>query len=421
MSQFFSRFFGWLSIFFALVLVSGCSSNKVPDVLDFGTGPGVAADGTREVRNVIWPPTESGEISRFKYAGELYGEENFRPAHQANRSMGQHMMAALRWLVGFTVGESTPITLQRPQAGVVDAEGRRILVTDVSRQAVYVFDQVAGRLDIWNNATAQQPFITPTGIVMGMGKDVYIADADLAYVTQLNLRGENVAIIGEGQLVRPTGLAFDRVKQLLYVADTHDHNIKVFDVSQNNVSDAAGNKTSTLLRTIGRKGERLGEFNSPTYMALDKGELFVTDTLNARVQVLDAETGVAKRVIGKRGNNVGDLVRPKGVAVDSDGNVYVVESFHDYLLVFNREGEFLIPIGGTGEGIGQFYLPTSVWVDGNDQVFVADMFNARVALLQYLKAPDMKKLDMQKPLPDSSASTLPTTDTPLRDLPVLVN
>ena len=291
----------------------------------------------------------------------------------------------------------------------------------MSRQAVYVFDQVAGRLDIWNNATAQQTFITPTGIVMGMGKDVYIADADLAYVTQLNLRGENVAIIGEGQLVRPTGLAFDRVKQLLYVADTHDHNIKVFDVSQNNVSDAAGNKSSTLLRTIGRKGERLGEFNSPTYMALDKGELFVTDTLNARVQVLDAETGVAKRVIGKRGNNVGDLVRPKGVAVDSDGNVYVVESFHDYLLVFNREGEFLIPIGGTGEGIGQFYLPTSVWVDGNDQVFVADMFNARVALLQYLKAPDMKKLDMQKPLPDSSASTLPTTDTPLRDLPVLVN
>jgi DNA-binding beta-propeller fold protein YncE len=256
---------------------------------------------------------------------------------------------------------------------------------------------------------------------MGMGKDVYIADADLAYVTQLNLRGENVAIIGEGQLVRPIGLAFDRVKQLLYVADTHDHNIKVFDVSQNNVSDAAGNKSNALLRTIGRKGEGLGEFNSPTYMALDKGELFVTDTLNARVQVLDAETGVAKRVIGKRGNNVGDLVRPKGVAVDSDGNVYVVESFHDYLLVFNREGEFLIPIGGTGEGIGQFYLPTSVWVDGNDQVFVADMFNARVALLQYLKAPDMKKLDMQKPLPDSSASTLPITDTPLRDLPVLVN
>lgn len=416
MSQFFSRFFGWQGIFLTLVLLSGCSSNKVPDVLDFGTGPGVTSEGKREVRNVIWPPLESGEVPRFKYAGELYGEENFRPANQANRSVGQHMMAALRWLIGLAAGESTPITLQRPQAGVVDVEGRRILVTDVSRQAVYVFDQVAGRLDIWNNATAQKTFITPTGIVMGMANDVYVADADLAYVTQLNLRGESVAIIGEGQLVRPTGLVFDRVKQLLYVADTHDHNIKVFDVSQNNTSDAAGKKSSILLRTIGRKGEKLGEFNSPTYMALDKGELFVTDTLNARVQVLDAETGIAKRVIGKRGNNVGNLVRPKGVAVDSDGNVYVVESYHDHLLVFNREGEFLIPIGGTGEGIGQFYLPASVWVDSNDQVFVADMFNGRVALLQYLKAPDT-----QKSLLDSSASTMPIANTPLSDLPVRAN
>mgnify|MGYP002631661240 CR=1 FL=1 len=396
--------------------MSGCASNTVPDVIDFGTGPGVAADGKREVRNVIWPPTESGEIPRFKYAGELYGEENFRPAHQANPLIGQRIMAGLRWLVGLTVGETNPITLQRPQAGVVDAEGRRILVTDVSRRAVYVFDQIAGRLDIWNNATERQPFITPTGIVLGMANDVYVADADLAYVTQLNLSGENVAIIGQGQLVRPTGLAFDRVKQLLYVADTHDHNIKVFDVSQNNASGATEGKSGILLRTIGHKGERPGEFNSPTYMALDKGELFVTDTLNARVQVFDAETGVAKRVIGKRGNNVGDLVRPKGVAVDSDGNVYVVESYHDYLLVFNREGEFLIPIGGTGEGIGQFYLPASVWVDGNDQVFVADMFNARVALLQYLKSPDT-----QNSLLDSSTSILPVTDTPLSNLPVQVN
>ncbi|MEQ1814410.1 MAG: 6-bladed beta-propeller [Candidatus Nitrotoga sp.] len=399
-----------------MVLLSGCSSSKVPDVLDFGTGPGVSSEGKREVRDVVWPPTDSGEISRFKYAGELYGEENFRPAYQANRSIAQHIMAGLRWLVGLTVGESTPITLQRPQAGVVDAEGRRILVTDVSRQAVYVFDQVAGRLDIWNNAAGQQSFVTPTGIVMGMAKDVYVADADLAYVTQLNLHGESVAVIGEGQLVRPTGLAFDRVKQLLYVADTHDHNIKVFDVSPNNVSGAGEKKSGILLRTIGRKGEKPGEFNSPTYMALDKGELFVTDTLNARVQVLDAETGVAKRVIGKRGNNVGDLVRPKGVAVDSDGNVYVVESYHDFLLVFNREGEFLIPIGGTGEGIGQFYLPASVWLDSNDQVFVADMFNGRVSLLQYLKVPGM-----QKSLPDSTVSAQPIADTPQNDLPVRAN
>ena len=360
-------------------LLAGCTSNKVPDVLDFGTGPGVNANGERQIKNITWPPVESGETPRYKYAGELYGEENFRAGQQVNKSIGDYALNALRWLVGLIVGEEQPVTLQRPQAGVADAEGKRILITDASRQAVYVFDQTAGKLDIWSNATEGTLFVTPTGIALGTANDVYVADADLAYVTRLNAQGESLAIIGKGVLNRPVGIAFDRVKQRLYVADTHDHNIKVFD--------AAGN----LQYTFGKKGEQRGEFNSPTFLSLVKDELYVTDTLNARVQVLDADTGLAKRVIGQRGINMGDLVRPKGVAVDSDGNVYVVESYHDYLLVFNRKGEFLMPIGGTGEDVGQFYQPASVWVDQQDNVFVADMFNARVMRFQYLKVPPAKQ------------------------------
>jgi DNA-binding beta-propeller fold protein YncE len=90
------------------------------------------------------------------------------------------------------------------------------------------------------------------------------------------------------------------------------------------------------------------------------------------------------RTIGRRGLYVGNLSRPKGVAADSDGNVYVVEGYFDYLLVFNGEGEFLMPIGGTGQGSGSFFLPAGVWVDANNRVFVADMFNGRVAIFQFL-------------------------------------
>jgi len=90
------------------------------------------------------------------------------------------------------------------------------------------------------------------------------------------------------------------------------------------------------------------------------------------------------RNIGARGLTVGSLVRPKGVAVDSEGNVYVVESYYDHLLVFNRRGEFLMPIGGVGQETGKFYLPAGVWVDGRNRVFVADMFNGRVMVFQFL-------------------------------------
>jgi DNA-binding beta-propeller fold protein YncE len=62
----------------------------------------------------------------------------------------------------------------------------------------------------------------------------------------------------------------------------------------------------------------------------------------------------------------------------------VVESYYDYLLVFNQQGELLLPIGGTGSGNGEFYLPAGIWIDDRDQVYVADAFNGRVMVFQYL-------------------------------------
>ena len=80
----------------------------------------------------------------------------------------------------------------------------------------------------------------------------------------------------------------------------------------------------------------------------------------------------------------GSITRPKGVTVDASGNIYVVESFYDNLLVFNSEGSFLMPIGGTGKAVGQFYLPAGVWSDSRGRIYVADMFNGRISIFQSL-------------------------------------
>jgi DNA-binding beta-propeller fold protein YncE len=105
--------------------------------------------------------------------------------------------------------------------------------------------------------------------------------------------------------------------------------------------------------------------------------------MNARVQGFDAE-GRAVLRFGQRGLYVGNLVRPKGVAADDEGNVYVVESMHDTLLVFDPKGTLLMSLGGTGQDVGRFYLPAGVWIDSRNRVFVADMFNGRVAVFQFL-------------------------------------
>lgn len=350
----------WLGVVLA-VLMAGCATQAERGVLNFGAGV------SPEEKRMTWPPMESGEVPRYVYAGELTGEDNFRvPQEKKTGASG-----FFSWLAGLFDLEAVPVVLQRPQAGAADGEGR-IFVTDASRQAVFVFDRQEGRLNVWEAADASRRFVAPTGIALGEGGEIYVADSELGFVTRINREGKSVGVIGTGELSRPVGLAFDAASHQLFVADTHAHDIKVFDAE------------GRLLRTLGRHGDKPGEFNYPTYLALVKDELYVADTMNARVQVLDAGSGKTKLVIGERGLNVGNLVRPKGVAVDDEGNIYIIESYYDHLLVFNRKGEFLMPIGGVGREVGKFYLPSGVWVDARNRVFVADMFNGRVSLFQFL-------------------------------------
>lgn len=352
----------WMVMALAAMLLTGCATER--GVFNLGIPPAL------ETNRPMWPSPQAGEVPRYMFAGQLTGEENFREPQQEQRQSGGK--AFLRWLLGLFGNEEAPVVLQRPQSGVVDESGR-ILVTDISRQAVYVFDQKEGRLDVWEMAQGLTHFKSPAGIALGEGGDVYVADAELGVVARLNRKGEGQNFIGKGELRRPVGLAFDAATHLLYVADTYGHDIKVFNALD-----------GRLLRTLGQRGDGPGEFNYPTYLALAKGELYVTDTMNARVQVVNAETGKSRLVIGEQGLNVGNLVRPKGVAVDDNGNVYVVESYFDHLLVYNNNGEFLMGIGGTGQEIGKFYLPAGVWTDVHNRIFVSDMFNGRVILFQFL-------------------------------------
>jgi DNA-binding beta-propeller fold protein YncE len=319
-----------------------------------------------EGAQLTWPAAP--EVPRFLYSGTLTGEPNFLPPEGAAAPGVWQRLG--RWIAGLDDPNAAPLVLQRPGAITGDEAGR-LFVADASRQAVFVFDERAGELLLWEQADAARRFLAPAGLAVAPGR-LYVADADLGAVFVLDAQGRPLAEIGRGQLQRPTGLALDAAAGRLYVADTQAHAIKVFDAG------------GTLRQVFGGRGEAPGRFNFPTHLALSGDELYVTDTLNARVQVLRAADGAPLRTLGQRGLVLGNLVRPKGVALDGEGHVYVVESYHDSLLVYNRGGEFLLPIGGTGRATGRFYLPAGVWVDGRNRVHIADMFNGRVVLFQFL-------------------------------------
>lgn len=345
---------GKVAVVLAAGLLAACAS----------TGPGVLTyEYEAEAGQHVWPSPP--DPPRYRLVGQLTGEQNLPRANRQN--FGSRVFA---WVAGFVSGKRAPVVLQRPQSGYV-AEDGRILVTDVSRAAVFVFDEQAGRLHVWESAGRALRFQTPVSIAPGADGEALVVDAGLRRVVRLDRNGEPVGNIGEGRFSRPVGIARDPARGRLYIADAQAHDIKIF-------SD-----DGEFIGAFGSRGEAPGEFNAPTYLTFAGDRLYVTDTLNSRVQVFDAEGGFLHE-FGRRGLYVGDLPRPKGVAVDANGLVYVVESYYDHLLVFTERGELLLPIGGTGSGIGQFYLPAGVWTDRRDRIYVADAFNGRIMIFEFL-------------------------------------
>lgn len=311
----------------------------------------------------VWP--KGDQVPRFVYVGDLTGESNFSVEGPEAGVQG-----VLAWLVGLGKGIREPVVLRRPQ-GVAEGVDGRVWVSDVSRQAVFLFDAKARELQVFDRVDSQRQFVAPIGLAPRPDGGVLVADAELGVIVDLSPDGEPRAIIGEGLFERPTGLALDPTSGVLFVADTRANRILAIDEGGN------------LLYAIGDRGDTAGRLNAPTYIAVDGDRLYVTDTLNARVQVFDKDGGFITQ-FSERGLFIGNLTRPKGISVSEEGLVYVVESFYDHLLIFNKEGRLLLPIGGTGGRPGQFYLPSGVWAGSNGRVYVADMFNGRVAVLQFL-------------------------------------
>ena len=314
---------------------------------------------------LVWPAPP--ETPRFRFVGQLTGEDNFVPDNQGDPSLAT---GVLKWLVGLFDAAEDKIVLKRPQTGMVDAQGR-VLVTDIGNQAVFVFDSVSAQLHVYTRASDRRNFVTPIGIAQGPQGQILVADAELGEVFRLGPDGKPLGSFGKNVLVRPTGVARDAERGRVYVSDTHAHDVKVFD------------DEGRLIDSIGNRGDDEGTLNYPTHLAYADDRLYVTDGMNARVQIFDMQGRVISTV-GRRGLYIGDLTRPKGVTADSFGNIYVVESFYDNLLVFNSQGQFLMPIGGTGKEIGQFYLPAGVWSDQQNRIYVADMFNGRIVIFQLI-------------------------------------
>jgi len=250
----------------------------------------------------------------------------------------------------------------------------RIYVVDTLHKAVLVLDPAASG-HYWFPEDPLEGFENPIDIALGSDDRVYVSDSQANVVHVFGKRGKKyLGHFGSDVLQRPTGLALEKTTGNLLVVDTLASQIVVFDTA-----------TLKAKKFVGREGTARDAFHYPTNVAIaPDGRIYVTDSLNFRVQVLGPDFTFLS-AFGQVGDSPGDFARPKGVAVDSEGHVYVVDALFDNVQIFDRQGRLLLAFGSPGAAPGQFWLPNEILIDAEDRIYVSDAYNQRIQVFQYLR------------------------------------
>ncbi len=250
----------------------------------------------------------------------------------------------------------------------------------VDQKRYYIADPGAGRvtvIDRKNMKTFQiiyagaEELQYPISVVSDKDGYIYISDPELRRVIKYRFDGNFIAYF-KGEFLRPSGLAIDRLRDIIYVTDTLSHKIYIY------------NSSGERLGEIGRRGEGDGEFNYPGYLFVDRnGNLYVSDSLNFRIQIFGPDGKFIKK-FGEPGDAYHTLEKPKGVAVDTEGHIYVVDAGKDMVKIFDRDGRLLLFFGEKGHEYGKFYLPAGIFIDIENIIYVADTINMRIQAFQFL-------------------------------------
>lgn len=212
--------------------------------------------------------------------------------------------------------------------------------------------------------------------------NVEVYDADYSLLFKLGA--------GDGEFTQPNDIAVDNGTGAIYVADKGEDTIKVY------------NADGTFNISIGSSGSGDGQFHGPSSVEIDEaaGELVVLDHQltqdmygnwidGARIQFFDMN-GVFKRSFSKYGNQVGQMFRPQHVTVDDQSRLYVTDSFHNVVIVYDSIGTYL---GDVYDVDNPLRTPLGITAGRSNRLYIASLSTGKVEVyglepyIQMLVAP----------------------------------
>lgn len=278
---------------------------------------------------------------------------------------------------------SGPAQFNAPR-GIAIAPDGSIFVADSLNHRIQHFDADGGFLDEWGAISDLDSgeleggtFNEPWGVAVSPdGRYVYVADTWNHRIQKFSSSGVFLAAWGNfGQddqpysMWGPRDLLVDNEGNVL-VMDTGNKRIKVFDADGN------------FLTQFGEFGFELGQFDEPVGMALDResGRLYVADTWNQRVQVLEYANGAIAPleswdISGWFGQS---LVNKPYLTVGADGRVYVTDPEAGRVLAFESEGTFLYYFGGYEQNAVEIAIAQAAAADNAGRLWLTDSQNNQI-------------------------------------------
>lgn len=227
---------------------------------------------------------------------------------------------------------ATDIPIYKPY-GVAVKHGK-IYLTDTVAAEVLIIDLPGKKMSRLSGNKTVGKLKKPIGITVDDDGNIYVADTNRMEVLQYGPDGTFVRALGKSLDIRPTDIESEG--EYLYLLDSGQSRILVLD-----------RKSGELIRAIGQEGPDITRLSVPIGMAGDsKGGLYATN-FNGRVIAYDRD-GHFLKGFGKLGTAFGDFGRPRGIAADRDGLVYIVDAAMQHVLVFNDQFRILMFFGGPG-------------------------------------------------------------------------
>jgi len=292
-------------------------------------------------------------------------------------------VASVWLLLGYISPLRAEVTFREPFGIAVKADGS-FYVAEIKGKRIAQFDADGIYVGSIEHVNGYGKLKGPFDVALAHSGNLYIADTLGHSVLGLDSDGNLFLKLGTGKPTtevggfnEPHSVAVNENLHRIYVSDTHNNRIQVFDMQGHVLavmgqadrkgpgtywfasgldSDEKGNiyamslyggfiniydPAGKLSGTIGKAGYGEGEFNAAYGLAFHKNTIWVADTRNSRLQHLSLQ-GDVLYVLGQvEGNEPNQFNNPSDLGFDAQDNTYVTDWKNDRVLKISPDGRFI--------------------------------------------------------------------------------